>query len=401
MPAHRPPKIAVVVSHPIQHFTPFYRALTACGTDLHVLFMSQAGLDRYFDPDFGVHVQWGDTITQGFRHEVVSDYEVGTLWKQPWKSHRIARRLQSLRPDCVLVHGYAHPFAMAALAWCRIRRVPALLFGDSEMLGQRSPRVRTAKRLLLPPLFHGVGGFLTIGDNNEAYLAHYGVPRSKMFRMPIPTDEQHLREVLRKRTDHRATIRGDLGLSDDTLVALFVGKLVARKRPLDIAAALRLLTPSPRHMPITVLLAGDGELRPQLDAAAAEPDLNGMLRPLGFTDAERLPMFYAAADLYLHPAERDPHPLAIKEAVLSGLPVVTTDRVGSVGPTDDVRPGRNGLVYPVGDTAALADILDHLRGDPDRLAAMALESEKIIPEIDLDAAVGAFQRAVAALTSSN
>ncbi|WP_241831227.1 FkbM family methyltransferase [Parafrankia soli] len=334
----------------------------------------------------------------GFHYDVVSDYEIGTHWKQPWKSARVAwRELDRSRPDCVIVHGYAHSFAIAALAWCRARRVPALLFGDSEMLAPRRRRVAAGKRMLLPLLFNGVSGFLTIGDNNETYLSHYGVPRSKMFRMPIPTDEGGLRLALLKREDHRLAVRSELGLPPDAVVALFVGKLITRKRPMDIAAALRVLARGPDGPRLTVLLAGDGELRGQLDRVASE--LDGTLRPLGFTEPHRLAVLYAAADFYVHPAERDAHPLAIKDAVLSGLPVVTTDRVGSVGPTDDVRPGRNGRVYPVGDVPALAAVLDDLRRHPDRLAELARESERVACEIDVHAAVAGFQRAVTAVAS--
>ncbi|WP_268762060.1 glycosyltransferase family 4 protein [Frankia casuarinae] len=191
-------------------------------------------------------------------------------------------------------------------------------------------------------------------------------------------------------------MRAELGIAPDALVALFAGKMISRKRPLDIADALRILTRTPRgpvDREIIVIMAGDGVLRATLDAVAAE--LGGALRMVGFADQERLPRLYAASDLYLHPAERDPHPLAVKEAVLCGLPVVVSDRVGSTGPTDDVRPGRNGRVHPVGDVDALARILGELRARPDVLARMAQESEKVIGDIELAASVDGFLRAVA------
>nr|MDT0665666.1 hypothetical protein [Micromonospora sp. DSM 115978] len=153
----RAPRIAVVVSHPIQHFTPFYRGLTEGGTDLHVLFMSGDGIRAYFDTGFGREVQWRGTSVEGFRHDVVFDHQAGTTWKRPWASGAaIWRQLDRVKPDCVLVHGYAHSFSQSALAWCRIRSVPSLLFGDSELLGPRPRRVRLVKRLALPPLFRQV-----------------------------------------------------------------------------------------------------------------------------------------------------------------------------------------------------------------------------------------------------
>ena len=45
-----PVRLAIVVTHPIQHFVPFYRALAADpGIDLHVLYGAPIGVKSYFD----------------------------------------------------------------------------------------------------------------------------------------------------------------------------------------------------------------------------------------------------------------------------------------------------------------------------------------------------------------
>jgi len=77
-----------------------------------------------------------------------------------------------------------------------------------------------------------------------------------------------------------------------------------------------------------------------------------------------LPKYDVAADIYVHPSSLDPHPLAISEALYCSLPVVVSDRVGSIGPTDDVQEGKNGWVYGNGDVAALSAILVKLIDDP-------------------------------------
>ena len=59
--------------------------------------------------------------------------------------------------------------------------------------------------------------------------------------------------------------------------------------------------------------------------------------------------------------------LAMSEAIYCGLPVVASDRVGSIGPTDDVIPGVNGWSYPCGDVAALAGLLAELMKNPMQL----------------------------------
>jgi len=92
----------------------------------------------------------------------------------------------------------------------------------------------------------------------------------------------------------------------------------------------------------------------------------------GFIGVDELPEFYVASDVYAHPSMGDPHPLAISEALYCSLPVVVSDQVGSIGPTDDVQNGKNGWVYRTGDIATLAAILGNLIDHPEvRLKAGA------------------------------
>ena len=71
--------------------------------------------------------------------------------------------------------------------------------------------------------------------------------------------------------------------------------------------------------------------------------------------------------MYVHPSNIDPHPLAISEAIYCGLPIVASDRIGSIGPTDDVIPGVNGWSYPCGDVTALANLLAEIMKKPMQL----------------------------------
>jgi glycosyltransferase involved in cell wall biosynthesis len=52
-----------------------------------------------------------------------------------------------------------------------------------------------------------------------------------------------------------------------------------------------------------------------------------------------------------------------------GIPVIASDAVGAAA-GGLVREGRNGLVVPAGDAAALARAISRLHGDPDLRARM-------------------------------
>ena len=174
---------------------------------------------------------------------------------------------------------------------------------------------------------------------------------------------------------------------------LNVGKHIASKGQQDlIRATAAAATGDPEQGP-WLLLIGDGPERDALRSLARETGLRQIVFG-GFVRPPELPQYYLAADLYVHPSLADPHPLAITEAVCAGLPVVTTDRVGSVGADDDVQPGRNGWVSPARDWASLGRLLSHLAARPEALRDASAWSSRIYRGRDCGATVAGFVRGV-------
>ena len=394
------PRVGIVVSHPIQHFCPFYRALAADGRiDLRVLFGSVAGSTPYHDKGFGQRVTWQPNILDGFDSRFLPGAERRTILDRPIDNPSVSPLLQAFDADAVQVYGFYHPIALRAVWWAKRRHRKVLYCADSENMQHRSARTRLRKRLTLPWMFRAVDGFLTVGDCNEEYYRHYGVSNEKLFRSPYPVDEIQYRTAMRDRVNARARIRAAHHLPDDAIVVLYVGKLVQHKAVEDAIRAVAGLWKSGRHGSIYLLLAGDGPERRNCESVASliEPRA---VRFAGFVPAESLPDYYIASDLLLHPSRVDPHPVATSEAVVCGLPVIASDRVGSVGPTDDVRVGRNGWVYKFGDVAYLQKLLIRLIAEPHLLEAAGRESLSVAREREMSVCVDGFVRAVTACLNS-
>ena len=120
------------------------------------------------------------------------------------------------------------------------------------------------------------------------------------------------------------------------------------------------------------MVAGDGEQRAELEAAARAADVPADF--LGFVNIDALPDLYAAGDILVHAAEVEQYGMVLLEAAVVGLPIIASDRIGAVGPTSIARPGVNALVYPCGDVGALRTAVIELAGDPRRLAQFASAS---------------------------
>ena len=86
---------------------------------------------------------------------------------------------------------------------------------------------------------------------------------------------------------------------------------------------------------------------------------------------------YARADVFVFPTLADTLPLAIMEAMASGLPVVTT-RVGAL--TEEVEHGLTGFLVPPGDVNALAEATLRLVKDPELRRAMSIAGRRFADE---------------------
>ncbi|MGK5110425.1 glycosyltransferase family 4 protein [Geodermatophilus sp. CPCC 205506] len=385
------PRVAVVASHPIQHFCPLYRALTADGRlDLKVFFASDAGKRVYYDPAFGREITWGSDVTEGFEHEFLPGADTRDVTENA-ASPRLGERLEAFSPDVVQVYGYSRVVSRQALYWARRRRVRSLMVADSELLTPRSAAQRAVKAVYVRALLRLPTGFLTIGDENERYYRHYGVSQRRLHRSPIPIDSELMNRVLAEREQVRQGVRNSWEVGEGDVVSLTVGKSVPHKAHPHVVRAVGLL-PAPCRDRTVAVFAGGGPDTPLIRAEAERLGVR-VVTP-GFLSVTELMAAYVGADLVVHPSSTDPHPLAVAEAVYAGLPVLVSDRIGSWGPSDDVRPGRNGLRYPFGDVAALAEALTALVQDPDHRARLGAASRDIGRHRTLSASVDTYVQAV-------
>jgi D-inositol-3-phosphate glycosyltransferase len=204
----------------------------------------------------------------------------------------------------------------------------------------------------------------------------YGAPDASICTVPLGVDLSLFQPL------PRAAARAELGLGPEPLI-LFVGRLEALKGIDTLLAALaRLLADWPAGRPRPRLLIVGGQVRPgerpsgelaRLLALREELRLGDQVCFAGAQPQERLPLFYAAAEVVAMPSLYESFGLVAIEAMACGTPVVAS-RVGGLAYT--VQHERSGLLVPERDPAALAAALGRVLGDPalrERLGAQAAE----------------------------
>ena len=123
----------------------------------------------------------------------------------------------------------------------------------------------------------------------------------------------------------------------------------------------------------TLIVAGDGWMRPQLEALAGNLGLRNSSF-VGRVPFEKMPALYDAADIYLTATDLDNMPGSVIECLSCGLPVVTTD---AGGVPYIVTHEKTALIVPKGDHEAMARAAFRLLDESGlalRLARAGLES---------------------------
>lgn len=185
---------------------------------------------------------------------------------------------------------------------------------------------------------------------------------------------------------HRAQLARELGFAPGTQLLGTVGRLNPVKDQAGLIRAFRRLH---ANLAATgLVIAGDGPLRGELEALAADLGVGEHVRFLGDRgDVDRL---LPGLDVFVLPSRSEGYSIALLEACAAALPVVATD-VG--GNREIVRQGFNGDLVAAGDPGALAATLERLLSDPARAQRMgAAGREWVLREGSLEAMSGRYLR---------
>lgn len=375
-------RLVFLYSHPIQYFAPLSRLAQEDGAfDVWVLYGSAQGVEALQDVEFGRAVQWDIPLLEGYRsvffrnwrgaHRPVSGFwslvnpgVLTWLWKQP--------------RGILIVHGWGYFTHVLALIAGKILGYRIGLRGESNWRHeQQLPRwKRRLKQWLLGcGLFRFVDVFLYIGEENRQFYLHMGVPEHRLVFTPYGVDNARFSDQRAAlRTENRSRLRQRLGLPEEALIVLFSGKLIPKKRPLDLLEAFHRA-----HMPNAVLVyVGEGALRTAVEARAQALGIADVVYITGFVNQSTIGQYYAAADVFVMcSGVGETWGLSTNEAMNFALPVLLSDLTGCAA--DLCQPGVNGWVFPTGDIAALAERLHHLLTLlPERRQAMGEASRAIV-----------------------
>lgn len=228
---------------------------------------------------------------------------------------------------------------------------------------------RTVYRFLFLRAMKNIDGLIAVSEQVSDSLFSY----SKNLEGKITVINNGV-DINRYRiTEDKSGIRESLGYGEDDLLVITVAILKEQKgHRYLISAAAELI---PEYPKLKFLLAGDGILKDDLIRLV---DSNGIGENFHFLGIrEDIPELLAACDYFILPSLWEGLPMALIEAMASGLPIVATEVSGSKQVMND---GKTGLLVPPGDSHALAQALTKLISQPNFACEMANSARERIQE---------------------
>ena len=388
-------RVLSVAARPVQYASSNFREM-ACHPrfDFSVAYCSLQGAEAAHDPEFGRTVQWDVPLLDGYTWIQVPNRGDGedSFWglcnPSLWKIIR-GGNLDAI----ICLTGYRRASFWITFFAARSRGIPFIFGTDASTI---APRESGAWRLFLkrkawPLLFRLATQVLVVSTPGREMMLSLGVKPERIALLHNTVDNAWW--LAASDAVDRAAVRASWGVDADERVIVFCAKIQQWKRPLDLLHAFAKAA-IPKS---SLIIAGEGPLRAQMESEAATLGVTNRVRFLGFVNQSQLPGIYASSDLMVLPSEYEPFAMVVNEAMLCGCPVAVSDRVGAA--KDLVAPVAPDFIFPHGNVMALTDTLRHAFSDPVRLkslrAAARARMESWSPRENVAGALAAIERVYA------
>ena len=257
----------------------------------------------------------------------------------------LARYLRRERPR-VLVSSMGHANLVAVWAGRLAGRITPVVVTEHNTLSQETRQERRLSGriwpLLLRTFYPWANRIVAVSRGAADDLARTsGLPRERVEVVYNPVITPTMLTLARQEPDHPWFAPGE------PPVVLGVGRLTPQK---DFFTLMRAFAEVRRRRTARLIILGEGEDRPALEALAAKLGLADDVALPGFK--ENALAYMARSAVFVLSSAWEGLPTVLIEALAAGTRVVSTDCPS--GPREILQDGRLGTLVPVGDATSLA-----------------------------------------------
>jgi glycosyltransferase involved in cell wall biosynthesis len=303
-------------------------------------------------------------------------------------------RLDASDPDVIVANGWSRVEALTMLAWARRHGRHAILMSESTRNDAPRVAMREAIKSVIVRQFDAA---LVGGTPQRRYVEELGMPSDRVFLgYDVVDNEFWSAQAAHVRADAER-YQHEYGLPDRYFLAS--ARFIEKKNFARLLEAFRRYRSAAGKNAWSLVLVGDGPLRPAIERQVAALGLVEAVRFAGFCQIDELPVYYALAGCLVHVSTVEQWGLVVNEAMASGLPVVVSRSCGCAH--DLVKNGQNGYIVDPYDVGEIADRLHAIAANGVERRKMGKKSREIIEDFSPAAFAGGLDQAIALARTSS
>lgn len=388
-------KLAIITSHPIQYYAPWFRYISQ-NTDLElkVFYLWDFGVKETVDREFRKSIKWDIPLLEGYDYEFVPNISKnpGTKTIGGLKNPSLLARVTKYNPNTVILIGYNYASLYRFIFRWNARKAPLIFRGDSHLLQSRRSWKEIFRRKFISLVYSRFAYFLYVGKANYRYFTYHGVKPEQLIFAPHAIDNQRFLQAADQAKIEAISWKKKLGIAAAHKVILFAGKFNSKKRPRDLLQAYR----QANLKDVSLLFVGGGELETELKQQAAN---HPNIFFAAFQNQQSMPRTYAIADLFILPSYgySETWGLAVNEAMCLSCPIIVSSHVGCG--QDLVQHNQNGLIFKAGNINDLTESLKLAFSNLERLQQWGNQSRKIVQNYSYKQATEGLQKALTLISN--
>lgn len=257
------------------------------------------------------------------------------------------------------VVGYNDPTKFLVMLIRGFLNYPYCYFTDS-IKTEKTP-YHTLKLLTLPILFRKVRAIFTTGEFGIKLLRESRLcsENTRLINLPFFVPFPNLNNKIEVGTP---------------LIFLCSGRLVERKG-FDLVIRAFEICKKDFDAQFVLQIAGTGVLQEELRQQAQDAGLEKEVLFLGWLEPDEMTDVMKKSNVFIHFVPvHDPFPVAVLEAMAAALPVIGSNRAGSV--VERVENGKNGFIVEFDDLDGLVKSIMNVINQPEMVEKMSIESRK-------------------------
>jgi glycosyltransferase involved in cell wall biosynthesis len=288
---------------------------------------------------------------------------------------RVFWEIAHTKSDVLIAYGYGSLTTWGVALLAKLFNITFVIWSDSRLEYElkRSPITLWAKSLLHRFSEH----FIASSTSSQMFLEHMGIPKDNITVAPYAINNIDFFMKFKKWKCLSAEIRSELNIPNKSVVILYVGRMVKEK---GINELITSFSNMPNKSKLSLVLVGDGNDRTEFEEMVKNLELTNVIFT-GYVPHAKIAKYYAIGDIFVLPSYKDVWGLVVNEAMVCGLPIVTTHEVGAW--RDLVQSKKNGFVIKSRDADALTAVLIDLCNDQNLRRSMGQYSHQLIQQWDI------------------